>query len=366
MSRLETAPAPAGQVEDVLAIDPSTVMVGDEPIRPQSKFARIWRPLRGPIGLVVVVVSVVAIAMVPGGLTQALLLVAAVIGLLLAIKGFGRMVSGHEVEAGLWLSGAWLVLLAGSALLADVLPLAEARNTSLTLQTPSLLQPDFFSAHPLGTDKQGLDLLGGIIYGARVSLLVGVGAALCGLIIGGVVGLVAGFYRRKVDASATFMSDLLLAFPSVILVLAVVTVLGPSIVSITLGLGIVSIPIYLRLARVNTMANAQREFVTAARSLGAQDWRILFKELVPCILPVLLSYSFIVVALLIVAEASLSFLGFSIARPEPTWGNLIAAGQNDFDKYPNLVFAPGVFLFVTVFSLNRVGEATWQRWQGRR
>jgi peptide/nickel transport system permease protein len=133
--------------------------------------------------------------------------------------------------------------------------------------------------------------------------------------------------------------------------------LQPSVRTVTAALAILTIPTYVRLARANTLVVAQKEFVTAAASLGARGRRVVVREILPNVAVPILSYSFVIVAALIVAEASLSFLGLSVARPEPTWGNMIAAGQPDFERVPHLVFVPGVVLFTTVVALNRVGEA---------
>src|SRR5699024_2378054 len=132
--------------------------------------------------------------------------------------------------------------------------------------------------------------------------------------------------------------------------------------NVSLALGVMVTPSYARLVRANAMSFAQREFVTAARSLGAGEIRIMLREVTPNILQAVFSYSFMMIAVLIVAEASLSYLGLSIPRPEPTWGNMIAAGQSDFQTYPFLVGVPGVVLFLTVLSLNQVGEAAGRKW----
>lgn len=134
---------------------------------------------------------------------------------------------------------------------------------------------------------------------------------------------------------------------------------GPNV---TLALGIMVVPSFARLVRANAMTYADREFVTAARSLGAGEVRIMLREVAPNIVAPVLSYGFMLVAVLIVAEASLSYLGLSIPRPEPTWGNMISAGQSDFQKYPYLVGVPAVVLFLTVLSFNHLGEAAGRRW----
>lgn len=268
-------------------------------------------------------------------------------------------------QLGLWLAIVWVLLVVGSAVFADLLPLAEARDTSKAIDTPSLQRPDLFSGHPLGTDRQGLDILGGVIYGARVSLTVGVGAVLTGLVIGGLLGILAGFYRRWVEASVNFLTDALIAFPPLILLLAMVTVLEPSVRNVTLALAVLGIPTYIRIARANTLVVVQRDFILEARVLGARNGRILFREILPNVLSSLVSYGFIVIAVLIVAEASLSYLGLSIQRPDPTWGNMIAAGQSSLERHPHLVLVPGMALFLTVFALNRIGEAAREAWDPR-
>lgn len=266
---------------------------------------------------------------------------------------------------GLWLSVGWLAVEVIVALLADFLPLAEGRNPSLTLDAPILQPPQILSGHPLGTDRQGLDILSGVIYGARTSLVVGFGAVLLGVVVGGVLGLTAGYYRGKVDAALNFLNDALLAFPPLILLLALSSVVRPNMKNVTLVLGVLAIPAFFRLTRANTMAYSQRNFILAARALGARSSRILARELTPNVLASTLAYAFVVVAVLIVAESSLSFLGLSIQRPEPTWGNMIASGQNDLEKHPHLVFVPGVVLFLTVLSLNRIGDWAQRRWDPR-
>ncbi|WP_346995651.1 ABC transporter permease [Dietzia sp. SLG310A2-38A2] len=256
----------------------------------------------------------------------------------------------------------WTILIVLGALFVDFLPLSEARDPSLALMTPSTLAPDLLSEHPLGTDSQGLDILGGLLYGARVSLVVGIGGVLVGALIGGALGLVAGYRGGWTDRIVSIITDTLLAFPSLILLIAIVTVLDPTLPNITLALGIMVVPAYARLVRANAMSFAGREFVTAARSLGAGELRIMLREVTPNIVQPVFSYSFMLVAVLIVAEASLSYLGLSIPRPEPTWGNMISAGQSDFQRHPYLVGVPAVVLFLTVLSFNQLGEAAGRKW----
>jgi peptide/nickel transport system permease protein len=258
------------------------------------------------------------------------------------------------------LSAVWLTVVAGLALFADLLPLREGRVASRALDEPVLARPDLFSAHPLGTDRHGLDLLSGLAYGARVSLVVGLGGAALGVVLGGGVGMCAGFYRGRLDRGVGLLTDSMLAFPPLILLLGLVTVLDPSVTVVTLGLAALSIPSFIRLARANTISLAHREFVVASTALGATKRRILARDLLPNLVGPVFSYTVVIVAALIVAEASLSFLGLSVQRPNPTWGNMIAAGEASYDRHPHLVAVPSICLFFTVFALNRVGERLQQ------
>ena len=278
------------------------------------------------------------------------------------LDAIAKRVFGAAFETDLWLSITWLVLVVTSVIFADLLPLSESQNPSLTLSEPSRARPDLFSAHPLGTDTQALDILGGVIYGARVSLQVSIFAVSVGMLIGGLIGVASGFFGGRTDGVIGILADSVLAFPPLILLLAVVTAFAPGVLTISMALALLGVPTYVRLARANTLAFAQREFVLAARAMGAKPWRIIIRELVPNVVRPLLSFSFIIVAVLIVAEASLSFLGVGIQRPTPTWGNMISAGQGEIETTPHIVFVPGMVMFTTVFCLNRVGDKARAMW----
>jgi peptide/nickel transport system permease protein len=254
------------------------------------------------------------------------------------------------------LATGWLIILTLGSVFAGLLPLAEARDPSKALKEPTLATPNIFSRHPLGTDRQGLDILGQVLYGARISLIVGFGAALIGILIGGAIGMIAGYFAGRVGAVIRFITDWMLVFPPLIFLLGLVAVLKPSTPNVVLALGILAIPTYIRLARANTLSVMRREYVLAARALGTKDSAILRREILPNVALPLVSYTFIIIPTLIVAEASLSFLGLGIKRPQPTWGNMIAAGQSIFERSPHVIYVPGLALVLTVFALNVVGE----------
>lgn len=290
---------------------------------------------------------------------------AGAIGTLRGTRAVASSIAGRPVDLGFWLAAIWLLLLLLAAVFADMLPLGEGSDVSKTLLEPTLVRPDLLSDHPLGTDRQGLDILSGVVYGARVSLMVGLGAVAIGTVVGGAIGLLAGFYRGWLDRAVSVLSDSMMAFPPLVFLMAMVAVLQPSARNVTIALGIISIPSYIRLVRANVLTLSKREFVLASRALAADDRRIVLRELLPNVVLPVVSYGFVIVAVLIVSEATLSFLGLSIQRPNPTWGNLIAAGQSDFDRYPHLVFGPGAVLFATVFALNRVGDRLRLWWEPR-
>jgi peptide/nickel transport system permease protein len=274
----------------------------------------------------------------------------------LAYRGVGRRIAGPGFRSGYWLAVGWLTLVLLCAVFADLLPLAESRDPSKTLREPVLARPDLFSSHPLGTDRQGQDILGGIFYGFRVSAIVGIGAVAIGIVVGGAIGTLAGYYRRAVDQVVELLTNAMLAFPPLVLLLGVAAVLDRNTRNTTLALSVVSIPVYARLARATSMVLVQREYVLAARAIGARNRHIIWKDIVPGVLRPILAFAFVIIAAVIVAEASLSFLGLGIPRPEPTLGNMISSGQSDFDVYPHLVFAPAIALLITVLSLNQIGE----------
>jgi len=209
---------------------------------------------------------------------------------------------------------------------------------------------------PFGTDNLGRDMLSRVIYGARTSLIVGICAPFLGFLIGGAIGMSAGYFRGKVDMLAVGFIDILLAFPSLVLALTFTAYLGQSLFNVTLALGILSIPAAARVSRANTLAWANRDFVLAARTVGASDWRILTREILPNLLPPMFAFWLVAISVIIVAEGALSFLGLGIPAPQPSWGGMIADGREALDVAPYTALIPAAVMFATVLSLNFVGD----------
>ncbi|MFG2244207.1 dipeptide/oligopeptide/nickel ABC transporter permease/ATP-binding protein [Spirillospora sp. NPDC048823] len=252
---------------------------------------------------------------------------------------------------GFRLAALWIVLVVAAALLADVLPLPDhdATLTGAPLAAPG---PD----HPLGTDGLGRDMLSRIVHGARVSLGVGVGAVVLGLLIGGPLGLLAGYRRGLADRIIMTGNDILLAFPALVLALAVVAFAGPSVRNVLIVLGLLGVPAWVRLIRGVTLSFARREFVTAARALGARGATVMWREIAPNVVLPALSYAFTVMAVVVIAEGSLAFLGLSVRPPTPTWGGMINEGRSTLDTAVHIVLVPSAVMFLTVLAFNLVGD----------
>jgi peptide/nickel transport system permease protein len=341
--------------------------------RAVERFRRNEVPLATFFALVAIGVAIFAIAGPLDRVDKIVVVLAGLVMLFIATDRVAKVVKGERFDTGLSLCFLWIFLIVFGAIFADLLPLAEHQDTTKTISVPGNARPDLFSEHPLGTNNFSLDLFARSIYGARVSLLTATFAVMLSLIIGGTIGMLAGYFRGWLDVVVGLLTDSVLAFPALILLIAIITVLGrpdqmgEAIVKVGISLAIVGMPTMTRLSRANTLVFAQREFVLSARSMGAKNFRIIFREIMPNVMLPLLSYAFIVVAVLIVAEGSLSFLGLGLKPPKPTWGNMIAEGQqaNVLKQYPHIPMVPGVVMFLTVYSFNRVGEWARSKWDPR-
>ena len=250
-----------------------------------------------------------------------------------------------------WFSIGWMILVFAVTIFADVLPLASPTDMDMLAR-----RAPFSAAHWLGTDGLGRDELSRLIHGARISLVVGIGAPVIGLTIGGALGILAGYFRGRFETIVVGSMDVLLAFPPLVLALAVPAYLGQSIFNLTCILGVLSIPAFMRVARAATLTLARREFVIAAQALGASHARILLRELLPNVMLPSLAFFLLGVAVIIVVEGALSFLGLGVPPPISSWGSMIGEGRESLDVAPRLAFIPAITMFVTVLSFNLVGD----------
>src|SRR5262245_33968412 len=219
----------------------------------------------------------------------------------------------------------------------------------------ALTRPD--AEHWLGTDNVGRDVLSRGIWGTRGSLAAGLGSVAIALVAGGLLGLAAGYAGGRLDGLVMRLMDAVLSFPPLVLALALGAVLGAGLGGVVLALGVVYTPTFARLMRGQVLAITAREYVDAARALGAPGWRIAWYHVLPNATAPIVVQASLSVAFAILAEASLSFLGLGVQPPAASWGSMINAGRGYLQQAPWIVFGPGAALFITVVGLNFVGDA---------
>jgi peptide/nickel transport system permease protein len=271
-----------------------------------------------------------------------------------------------------WLAIIWLAAIVFSAVLAPWLPIPKFDQKFISQAGDG---PSF--GHPLGLDGIGQDMFSRVIYGARASLLISTASVALGLVGGAVLGLIAGYYRGKLDTFLSYVFNTFLAIPQLVLALALIAVfaseptvsIGKREFWLVISIGLVSIPIIGRITRASTLAWSQREFVLAARSMGAKNRRIIVRDVLPNVLPAMFSIALLAIAVVIVLEGGLSILGVGVPTSTPSWGNLVATGRNELTKIvgaaPQVIFAPAIAIFLTVLSLNYLGDVVRARFDVR-
>jgi peptide/nickel transport system permease protein len=260
---------------------------------------------------------------------------------------FSRVLETRLVGTGLWI----LAIVVFCAIFADVIsPYNPNDQDYLALtEAPS-------GAHLLGTDDLGRDVLSRIIYGTRVSLEVGIIAVGIAVVLGVAFGLLAGYAGGLIEEVVMRVVDALQAFPGLILALGITAALGPGIGNAMIAIGIVATPAFARLTRAQTLTMREREFVQAARVLGASPWTIVTRHIWPNVTAPIIVQATLLIATAIVTEASLSFLGVGVVPPTPSWGSMIRIGSQYLEVAPWIAFAPGVAIFATVLAFNFVGD----------
>lgn len=210
--------------------------------------------------------------------------------------------------------------------------------------------------HLCGTDNLGRDVFSRLLYGGRVSLTIGIISVGIGLLCGGLIGALAGYYGGKLDNTLMRIIDILMAIPSVILAISICAALGPGLVNTMIAVGVASIPNYARILRSSILSIKQQEYVEAARAIGASNARIISKHIVPNSLSGLIVQASMGVGRAIISAASMSFIGLGIAPPNPEWGAMLSAGRTYFRDYPHMVLFPGIAIFLAVLSMNLIGD----------
>ena len=244
----------------------------------------------------------------------------------------------------------FLVLLAVFAdFLFDYDEIVIKQNTAIRLQGPS-------AEHWFGTDEFGRDILARLIHGGRISLVVGVVAVAIALVLGGTLGAISGFFGGTVDMVISRAMDILLAVPSLLLSITIVSALGPSIMNLMIAIAVSSVPGYARIVRSSVMTVRDNEFVEAAKAIGANDAQIIASHILPnCLAPIIVQVS-LKVASAILSTSGLSFLGLGVKAPTPEWGSMLSGGRAYLRNAPHLTVFPGLCIMLTILSMNLLGD----------
>jgi peptide/nickel transport system permease protein len=219
--------------------------------------------------------------------------------------------------------------------------------------------------HILGTDTSGNDIMSRLLYGGRVSLEVGAATQVIGLVLGGLIGILAGYSRGLLSAVLMRILDVFIAFPSLILSMAIAEGLGPGELHVIWALSFFSVPAFARLARTATLRLRDQNFMVAATMSGTPAWRIVLYHVWPNLLPQQLTFALLGAGVAIIQEGALSFLSLGVPLPGASWGNMIATGLNTMSVRPSLVLLPSMALLITVAALNLTGDALRARWSAR-
>jgi len=225
----------------------------------------------------------------------------------------------------------------------------DTQNVINKLQGPS-------AEHWLGTDHFGRDIFSRIIHGTGITLLVGFFAVALGATLGVFLGIVAGYYGGRTDSIIMRLMDILLAFPGILLALAIVTVLGGSLVNVIIAVAISSIPIFARIVRGSTLSVKNLEYIDAMKALGASDARIIFKHIFPNITSPIIVQATLSIATSIISAAGLSFLGLGAQPPTPEWGAMLSDGRNYLYNAPHVALFPGIAIVIVVLAFNMLGD----------
>lgn len=291
------------------------------------------------------------------------------------VGGEGRH-RGKKLGLGAWLAIGWLAFVVGVSVLGQigVLPLdSPTESFAECARLGPFAKEGTAPGHLLGCDSNGRDMIARLAYGGWSSLVVATGAVLFGLVFGGILGMLAGYFGGKTDTVLTALFNVFLAIPAVVLALALVAFLQGAASSgsggqnvdpkllLILAIGLVSIPLLGRITRASALTWSQREFVLAARAQGAKPMRIMIREVLPNVLPAMMSIALLAIAIAIVAEGTLSILGVGVRPPTPSWGNIIGLDRGRIKESPHIVFLPAILIFFTVLSLNFLGDVVRAR-----
>jgi peptide/nickel transport system permease protein len=258
-----------------------------------------------------------------------------------------RFKKNKRAMVGFWMVLVFIVVAIFAPLIAPYDPIEQ--NMQIMLEKPSL-------KHPFGTDEFGRDLLSRIIYGAQISLAIGTVGVLIAVIFGVALGTIAGYFGGWIDNIIMRIMDIFMAFPSFLLALAIVSVLGPGMVNVMIAIGIFSIPNFSRIARSSVISIKNKEFIEATRAMGGTDTRIIIKHLIPNSISPIIVLSTMRIATAIITAAGLSFLGMGAQPPTPEWGAMLSTGREYLRVAPHVSTIPGLAIMFLVLGFNMLGD----------
>ena len=269
-----------------------------------------------------------------------------------------------------WLSGIWIAMVLFMAVTAGwwAMPAFDRMDWENLSASPGTHSPQSVLQHEdesakssyiywLGTDTMGRDIVSRSIYGARVSLAVGLLAPLIGFMLGGIIGCLAGYFGGRLESFIVAAMDVILAFPGLVLLLAITFYWGSTLLNLIIALGFLTIPAFCRVARAKTLTLRGLEFVQAARLSGAGHIMILVREIIPNVIAPLAAYGLLIVSFMIMTEGALSFLGLGVPAPTPSWGGMVAEGREVLEKAPHVSMIPAVAMFLTILAFNLIGDS---------
>jgi ABC-type dipeptide/oligopeptide/nickel transport system permease subunit len=275
-----------------------------------------------------------------------------------ALQSLRRLMHHRSAQLGMFLLSVLLILAIFAPWIAPYDPKVPLKDVKRR-DTPCIHLlgcPKDKSQHLMGIDGNSRDLFSRVVYGARLSLQIGIVTITFAIIVGGILGAVAGFMGGWLDDPIMRALDVLMAFPSLLLAIAIVAVLGPGLTNALLAIAIIEIPIYARVVRASVLSVKELDFVAASRALGASEMRILFTRILPNALTPLIVQGTLGIATAILSAAALSFLGLGAQPPIPEWGAMLGEERNSVFNAPHLVFFPGLAIMITVLSFNLIGD----------
>ncbi len=266
-----------------------------------------------------------------------------------SVDVWNRLKRSKAAIAGVILIFIFIFMAVFAPLIADYNNDALKMDVHVRLQSPNI-------HHWFGTDELGRDIFARIVYGTRISLFVGIISVSIALSFGGFLGAIAGYYGGRIDNIIMRILDVLLAIPVVLLAITIVAALGASLLNLMIAVGIANIPGFARIVRASVMSVRDKEFIEAARAIGARDHLIILKHVIPNSMAPIIVYATLKVATAIMATASLSFLGLGVQPPTPEWGSMLAGGRSYIRDHMYIVLYPGMAIVLAVLSLNLIGD----------